>query len=472
MTRKKYNVISLFSGCGGLDLGLLNSNSDNLNCKNSSPFNFVWANDVLSYSCKTFSKNFDKDLEKKDPYNKNTIYCGDVKKVDFEKLDFNEDIDLVVGGFPCKDFSLLRGDDNRKGINVERGRLYMDFVRSLISLQPDMFVAENVKGLVSANNGKSYETILDDFTNLNSNYSRIKKQYEKKSDFDFCINKDYEDYKILFSDVIDFSKFGVPQGRERLIIIGIRDDLCNSRSNYSHKIKENLNKNFYFSEFPLTPIEVFSGKTLNRLDDRYKDIMLEYQDYIGVLDSERSDFYENNIWENLSLNILDDYMYFNKIKHISIPYIVNSHKKILDTLGYKKSLDGKKFEDGSNEEMKDMEHVMERLRHIPPGENHEMVKGTEHHVSGMMSNIYKRTNPIKPAPTVIAKGGGGTWGYHYIRERGKLTNRERARLQSFPDDFEFIGNNSEVREQIGNAVPPLGAKIIGESIIDILNKSD
>jgi DNA (cytosine-5)-methyltransferase 1 len=72
-----------------------------------------------------------------------------------------------------------------------------------------------------------------------------------------------------------------------------------------------------------------------------------------------------------------------------------------------------------------------------------------------MSNIYRKLDRTKPSPTIIANGGGGTWGYHYEEPR-PLTNRERARLQTFPDTFVFKGPIGEVRKQIGNAVPPLG----------------
>ncbi|MEM4964335.1 MAG: DNA cytosine methyltransferase, partial [Pyrobaculum sp.] len=96
-------------------------------------------------------------------------------------------------------------------------------------------------------------------------------------------------------------------------------------------------------------------------------------------------------------------------------------------------------------------------------------KGTKWEVRGLMSNIYRRAQPLVPAPTVIAYGGGGTWGYHYERKRSMLTNRERARLQSFPDDFLFTGTWSEVRAQIGEAVPPIVAKRIAEIVANILN---
>ena len=92
--------------------------------------------------------------------------------------------------------------------------------------------------------------------------------------------------------------------------------------------------------------------------------------------------------------------------------------------------------------------------------NHLTVAGTEWNVKAMMSNIYRRTNPLKPALTVLAYGGGGTWSYHYERKRSMLTNRERARLQTFPDSYMFEGNRSQVRAQIGEAVPvQLGRKI-------------
>ena len=85
-----------------------------------------------------------------------------------------------------------------------------------------------------------------------------------------------------------------------------------------------------------------------------------------------------------------------------------------------------------------------------------------------MSLIYRRLNPDKPSPTIVAMGGGGTWGYHYNKPRA-LTNRERARIQTFPDNFIFEGTPTEVRMQLGNAVPPLGAKAIAESILNHLH---
>ena len=81
----------------------------------------------------------------------------------------------------------------------------------------------------------------------------------------------------------------------------------------------------------------------------------------------------------------------------------------------------------------------------------------------MISHVYRRLHPDKPSTTIIAGGGGGTWGYHW-KENRPLTNRERARLFGYPDDFEFVGSIAEVRRQIGNSVPPAGIRPIAKAI--------
>ena len=81
----------------------------------------------------------------------------------------------------------------------------------------------------------------------------------------------------------------------------------------------------------------------------------------------------------------------------------------------------------------------------------------------MISHVYRRIHPDEPSKTIIAAGGGGTWGYHYPEPRS-LNNRERARLQSFPDDFEFVGTMTQVRKQIGNAVPPQGVRELAKTL--------
>jgi DNA (cytosine-5)-methyltransferase 1 len=122
----------------------------------------------------------------------------------------------------------------------------------------------------------------------------------------------------------------------------------------------------------------------------------------------------------------------------------------------------------NNELTNQSKTVVERLKHVKPGENAWTANLPEHlklNVKGAkISQIYKRLDPSKPAYTVTGSGGGGTHVYHWDEPRA-LTNRERARLQTFPDDFIFHGSKESVRAQIGMAVPVDGAKIILEALL-------
>ncbi len=122
----------------------------------------------------------------------------------------------------------------------------------------------------------------------------------------------------------------------------------------------------------------------------------------------------------------------------------------------------------NNELTKQSATVIHRLEHILPGENAftaDLPENLKLNVRGAkISQIYKRLDPKKPAYTVTGSGGGGTHIYHWDEPRA-LTNRERARLQTFPDTYKFIGSKESVRKQIGMAVPCQGARIIFEAIL-------
>lgn len=127
----------------------------------------------------------------------------------------------------------------------------------------------------------------------------------------------------------------------------------------------------------------------------------------------------------------------------------------------------------------DMPNVVERLKLIPAGSNYEVIpEGHPLAVRGLISHVYRRLDPDKPSYTVIAGGGGGTHGYHHSEPR-RLSNREKARLQGFPDSFVFehgCGTGKRearsmyprVRRQVGNAVPPPGAQVIVAALADVL----
>lgn len=122
----------------------------------------------------------------------------------------------------------------------------------------------------------------------------------------------------------------------------------------------------------------------------------------------------------------------------------------------------------NNEATKQSPTVVKRLSYIKPGENAftaDIPEELQLHINGAkISQIYKRLDPEKPAYTVTGSGGGGTHIYHWSEPRA-LTNRERARLQTFPDSYQFIGSKESVRKQIGMAVPCRGAQIIFEAIL-------
>ncbi len=123
----------------------------------------------------------------------------------------------------------------------------------------------------------------------------------------------------------------------------------------------------------------------------------------------------------------------------------------------------------NQERTKQSKTVIERLSYIDPGENVWNAKRLPDHLKlnvprTQLSQIYKKLDPNKPSYTVTGSGGGGTHMYHWAENRA-LTNRERARLQTFPDDFVFHGSKESVRKQIGMAIPVKGAQIVVEAIL-------
>jgi len=467
MKGNKFTIFSLFSGAGGIDLGFLLNGS----------FNILFANDILSPPVETYAYNFHHkiiDVSEVASPNFDLPVCvlGDVSEIDFSGIR-RDDVDIVVGGPPCQDFSIVRGPEKeRQGLSVKRGRLYAHFVRALAYLTPKVFVFENVPGLKSANRGIAYKTIIEDFTRLHLRWEDVRKITGNS------VSGGARNYLIFFSGVVDAANLGVPQKRKRLIIIGVREDLFGEDWITLSTIKQRvegilLGRNSVFRKYPLTPLEAFEGRPLQELYSEYREIMEEYKDIANSVKTERALRWRRDVWEKLSFDVIDDYLKLNRIvprNENEVEEALKEHAEILKKLGYYgRKLDGRYFPDRSNIIPKESVDVLARLKMIPPDENHLFIRGTEWEVEGRsMSLIYRRIHPLKPSYTIVAYGGGGTWGYHYRRCRGKLTNRERARLQTFPDWFLFKGSTSEVRAQIGEAVPPLLGQKIAEAVEIIL----
>ena len=167
---KKMNIISLFSGAGGLDLGLIHAGH-----------HIVWANDIDPNAVATYRANVDPN-----------IVLADIKDINIANIP---DGDVVVGGFPCQGFSMA---NMRRNVNDERNTLYQFFYNTILIKQPSFFIAENVKGILSLDRGAVMKNIINDF-----NHAGYQVEHH----------------------LVNMADYGIPQHRERVIIIGQRNDL-------------------------------------------------------------------------------------------------------------------------------------------------------------------------------------------------------------------------------------------------------
>lgn len=301
-------IISLFSGAGGLDFGLIQAGHK-----------IVWANDIASDAVETYRKNIGKH-----------IVLGSITEIDIDEIP---DGDVVVGGFPCQGFSMA---NLRRSADDERNKLYLYFLKVVRKKQPLYFLAENVKGILSLDNGNAIKKIVSDFTKAG--------------------------YRVKYR-LFNTADYGVPQTRQRVIIAGTRKDLPEDLDyqypNPTHSIKANGLKGWVTSAEALSDIPEPS--------------------------------------ENLS-----------------IPNHVFSKYKV-----------------------------------------------TDRNFTG-----HRRTDPNKPSPTVLAKasGVGGIVAVMHPNNHRRMSIRESATIQTFPLDFEFLGMMNSCYRQVGNAVPVLFAKRLGEQL--------
>lgn len=181
---EKLKVASLFCGCGGTDVGLLGDFEFLGNHYASNDLEIVYANDIDDNACNIFKENFGIEPDNRD-----------IREVASNEIP---EFDILTGGFPCQSFSIIAQNPKRLGVKDERGKLFFEMCRILREKQPKCFIAENVKGILTAN---------------------------KKSAFPLII-KEFEDsgYDVSYS-ILNSANYGVPQKRERVIIVGFRKDL-------------------------------------------------------------------------------------------------------------------------------------------------------------------------------------------------------------------------------------------------------
>lgn len=301
-------IISLFSGAGGLDLGLIQAGND-----------IVWANDIDKDAVATYRENIG-----------NHIVCDDIKNIDIASLP---DAEVVVGGFPCQGFSLA---NRLRTLEDDRNQLYRFFYNTIKTKQPKFFIAENVKGILSLGKGEAIKQIVSDFEGAGY---------------------------VTTVNLVNMADYGVPQTRQRVLIVGQRKD---------------LGAEMLF-QFP-KPNHSKDGKELPK--------------WVSIKDA--IDHFPDPDKEN------------NVINHIYSAYKV------------------------------------------------EYRNFTGH----------RQTDPDKPSPTILARGNGkgGVCAIPHYNGMRRLSIRESASVQTFPENFHFVGSMNACYRQIGNAVPVRFAKLLGEEL--------
>lgn len=298
-------IISLFSGAGGLDLGLIQAGNE-----------VVWANDIDKDAVATYRENIG-----------NHIICDDIKNIDIASLP---DADVVVGGFPCQGFSVA---NRKRTLDDDRNQMYKFFYKTILIKQPKFFIAENVKGILSLGKGEAIKQIVADFE---------------------------EAGYITSVNLVNMANYGVPQGRQRVLIIGQRKDIDDTMI-------------FRFPE----PTHSKDGKNLPR--------------WISIKEA---------------------------IDHFPDPDKAN-----------------------------------EVVNHVYSAYKVEYRNFTGH----------RKTDPDKPSPTILARGNGkgGVCAIPHYNGKRRLSIRESASVQTFPEDFHFVGTMNACYRQIGNAVPVHFAYLLG-----------
>lgn len=343
--------------------------------------------------------------------NKNTkVIIGDVREVCETNLKLvlglkQGELDLLAGGPPCQGFSV---NAPIRDLDDERNHLFKDFIRVAAELLPKAILIENVPGIVSLGKGTVVQQIYKELEKLGYSVG----------------------HKILFA-----GHYGIPQTRFRTILIAIKGEV---------KIQ------FPEPEYNSKAFANFSGS---------KDLCI-------------------SLTPTSAQKLLPQTTVYDAI--YDLPIIKNGSKN--EPMSYIKDADGpyqKTLRNGSNlvynHSCNGLGNInLERLKHIPQGGNwtnipHEMLpKGMQRARRSDHTKRYGRLHPEGLCSTILTKCDPH-WGAFIHPEQDRvLSIREAARIQSFPDSYHFSGSISEQYEQVGNAVPPLLAKRIGEQIMKLI----
>ena len=365
----KYKVIDLFSGCGGLSLGFENNG-----------YNIVTALEFDKVIAETYRKNHP---------NVNLI-VDDIRNVDKSGIFSKESADVIIGGPPCQGFSMAGARIRSGFMGDPRNFLFKHYFNVVKSVQPSVFVMENVKGIMTMENGAIFNEILNIFSST-----------------DYLPDGAYK----MWYRVVRATDFGIPQKRERMIILGTKNPRVNIDKIWDETVAQIVREIPTF----FRPVTIYDA--ISNLPEPTED---------GIINNPHptSDY-------QVFLATEDKYLTAHYLPHHS-----------------------------------DM--AIERMSKIKNGENYTALNETIHSVH---SGSYGRLCWNMPAPTITTRFDTPSGGRFIHPDKNRtLTPREAARIQSFPDSFIFTGPKSSICRQIGNAVPPKISYFLARLVKNIIEE--
>lgn len=371
------NVIDLFCGTGGFAHGFLMHERN---------FRLVYAIDSNPYATQTAQANH--------PLCR--VDTRDIQDVSVQRLDAElgrPQIDLIIGGPPCQGFSSLR-PNRASNNNDQRNSLFLSFARFVEHFRPKCFVLENVVGLVTHNRGSTLRHVCNAFSQLG--YS--------------------SDWRIL-----NAAHYGVPQKRERFILIGRRDGQAIA--------------------FP-TPTHFYDGRVIGYRDKR--------RHVVGSPDKPAA------LTVNDAIDDLPPLQRGERANHYSrAPG--NAYQRLLR--GQKQTLTLHKAANHSDKMLEVIKHAGDNIKCIPP-----------HLITSGFSSCYSRLRPDAPSTTITVKfqSPASNKCIHPVQDR-TITPREAARIQSFPDAYAFCGSLTQIAAQLGNAVPPVLGMAVSKPVLEMID---
>lgn len=390
---KKYKVVSLFSGAGGMDLGFIHKN-----------FEIIWANDFFKEAVDSYKLNIG-----------NHIVFGDITKI--ESSDIPDNPDVIIGGFPCQGFSIA---NTKRSMEDKRNFLYKEMLRVIKDKKPKYFVAENVKGILSMEKGQVIKMILNDFRELG---------YEV-------------DYRLL-----NAAEYGVPQLRERVVIIGNR---------VGEKII--FPKKTHFIDIPVDGLKpaITCESAIGFLSNiKLKNNMQVVQNrkiYNHIASENVADKFWGRKYD-VNQHEICDYLKYWRNKSSWTTAKIDAHFGYAHTAGHWFRKDNNSGSIPKPEDWWELKKILQ----FDDKYDEQVTTFIEKEIKYEQS--LRITNWDRPSDTITA-----TSPEIHVNKKRRLSVRECAIIQTFPDDYIFTGSLNRMYTQVGNAVPVLLAEKIAELI--------